>query len=107
MVSSSSSHDQMAEGRGVGVEEVEKEVKLLLDEIGHKFYLPAVRTLAFILRGPIRRVIRSINVSAGGLEKVRLGRVVAVCLSICLFISGAGECLAVAGAAPPISQELP
>ena len=54
------------------VEEVEKEAKQLLDEIGHNLHLPAVRSVAFILRGPIRRIMRAIHVSADGLEKVRL-----------------------------------
>lgn len=66
-----SSSVQIAEERSVKVEEVEKEVRQLLDEIGHTMHLAAVRTLAFILRGPIRRVIRGIHINAGGLEKVR------------------------------------
>lgn len=50
--------------------EIEKEVKSLLDEIGHKFFLPAVRTIAFVLRGPIRQVVRAINIKFEGLEQV-------------------------------------
>lgn len=52
------------------VKVVQQEVKRLLDEIGHKQYLPAVRVIALILRGPIRRVIRAIHVKSDGLEQV-------------------------------------
>lgn len=61
---------QVAEERGMEFAEIEKEVKSLLDEIGHKFFLPAVRTIAFVLRGPIRQVVRAINIKFEGLEQV-------------------------------------
>lgn len=49
---------------------MEKEVKMLVEEIGHKFFFPAIRTIALMLRGPIRKVLDAINVSHEGLEKV-------------------------------------
>ena len=56
---------------GREVKEVEKEVQFLLEEIGHKFALPAVRTLVLVLRMALRRVLRGIYVNREGVEKVR------------------------------------
>ena len=53
------------------MKEVEKEAGLLLDEIGHKMALPAVRTLAVGLRAVLRRVLQGVFVNREGVERVR------------------------------------
>lgn len=50
--------------------DVEKEAESLLEEIGHKMALPAVRSLALVLRAVFRRVMESIVVNQRGLEEV-------------------------------------
>lgn len=52
------------------MKEMESIVRELLDEIGHRMALPAVRTVAFMIRGPIRRVMQAIHISQQGLEEV-------------------------------------
>ena len=56
---------------GCGVKEVEKEAGTLLDEIGHKMALPAVRTLAVGLRAVFRKVLQGVFVNREGVERVR------------------------------------
>ena len=53
------------------MKDVESEVEELLEEIGHKMMLPAVRTLALIIRMTLRNVLRGVYVNMGGLERVR------------------------------------
>ena len=48
-----------------------KLVDEIVDEIGHKMTLPAVRTVAMTLRGTIRRIISGIYIEKQGLEEVR------------------------------------
>ena len=50
---------------------VEQETELILEEIGHKLALPALRLTASILRGVIRKVLSGIYVNKTGLDKVR------------------------------------
>lgn len=45
------------------MEEVENEVHSLLEEIGHKFYLPSVRLLGFVARTAICRMYNGIYVN--------------------------------------------
>ena len=52
------------------MEEIDKRVRAIVDEIGHKMNILAVKTLALMIRGPIRRVIRGIYVKRKGLEEV-------------------------------------
>lgn len=49
-----------------------KTVQETIDEIGHKLSLPSVRTIALLVRGTIRRVIRGIYLEKSGLEKVQI-----------------------------------
>lgn len=53
------------------MKEVEKEAGTLLDEIGHKMALPAVRTLAVGLRAVLRKVLQGVFVNREGMERVR------------------------------------
>ena len=53
------------------MKEVEQEVRTLLDEIGHKMALPAVRTLAVGLRAVFRKVLQGVFVNREGVETVR------------------------------------
>ena len=53
------------------MKDVESEVEELLEEIGHKMMLPAVRTLALIIRMTLRNVLRGVYVNTGGVERVR------------------------------------
>jgi glycerone phosphate O-acyltransferase len=55
------------------VKDVEDEVQELLEEIGHKMMLPAVRTVALLIRMSIRHVLRGVYVNTGGVERVRIG----------------------------------
>lgn len=50
---------------------MEREVRALLDEIGHKMALPAVRTLAVGLRAVFRKVLQGVFVNREGVETVR------------------------------------
>ena len=50
---------------------MEQEVRTLLDEIGHKMALPAVRTLAVGLRAVFRKVLQGVFVNREGIEMVR------------------------------------
>lgn len=61
---------QVALGSGVEVKAVEENAAALLDEIGHKMALPALRTVAAILRGVLRNVLTTINVNTDGLNLV-------------------------------------
>ena len=67
---------QIAAEEGVEMKEIENVVRELLDEIGHKLALPAIRTVALMIRGPIRRVLQAVHISQKGLEEVWLHFVV-------------------------------
>ena len=49
---------------------MEKEVREMLDEMGHSMFLPAVRCLALLLRPFICSALRGIFVSREGLQQV-------------------------------------
>lgn len=61
---------QVAESSGSSVEDVRQEVHSLLDEIEHKMALPAVRTIASILRPVLRKVLTAIYVNSEGINLV-------------------------------------
>lgn len=52
------------------MKEVQAEAKALVEEIAHNMAVPAVRTLAFVLRNALRRVLHGVYVNTAGLEKV-------------------------------------
>ena len=54
------------------LKDVQKEAHELLEEIGHKMALPAVRTLALVLRSVLRRILKGIYVNKSGLGKVSI-----------------------------------
>ncbi|CAI8011661.1 Dihydroxyacetone phosphate acyltransferase [Geodia barretti] len=58
------------DGKG-SEKEVEKEVREMLDEMGHSMFLPAVRCLALLLRPFICSALRGIFVSREGLQQLR------------------------------------
>ena len=58
---------------GREVKEVEREVKSLLDEIGHKMLLPAARTIVVGLRMALRRLLRGVYINGEGVARVRGG----------------------------------
>ena len=60
----------MAGDSGRDVKEVEGVVRELLDEIGHKMFLPAVRSLVIVLRATIRQVVRGVYVNTDGITRV-------------------------------------
>lgn len=62
---------QVASETSREVKEVEAEVEELLDEIGHKMMLPAVRTLAMPIRMTVRNVLHGVYVNTNGVEQVR------------------------------------
>ena len=45
----------------------------LLEEMGHKFFIPAVRTLAVVVRNALRRITKGIYINTSGIEKVVCG----------------------------------
>ncbi|KAL5463463.1 hypothetical protein EMCRGX_G032358 [Ephydatia muelleri] len=53
------------------LKDVQKEAQELLEEIGHKMALPAVRSLALVLRSVLRRILKGIFVNKPGLEKLK------------------------------------
>ena len=57
-------------GEGAEEEEVEKEAREILDEMGHSMFLPAVRFLALLLRPFVRSALQGIFVNRGGLQAV-------------------------------------
>ena len=61
---------QVAEEYGCETAAVEKETEVILEEIGHKLYLPSVRFAALVLRGVLRRVLSGIYVNKAGLSQV-------------------------------------
>lgn len=61
----------MAEDRDCDGQEVEKEVRSILEEMGHKMFLPAVRFLALLLRPFIRSALHGVYINREGLEQVR------------------------------------
>lgn len=50
--------------------EIEAIAKSIVDEIGHKMTIHAVKTLALMLRGPIRRIFKGIYINKNGFEQV-------------------------------------
>ena len=42
----------------------------MLEEIGHKMNILSVKTVALLVRGPIRNVLRGIYIEEKGLEEV-------------------------------------
>lgn len=62
---------EVASDSGRDVKEVEGVVRELLDEIGHKMFLPAVRSLVIVLRATIRQVVRGVYVNTDGITRVR------------------------------------
>ena len=50
--------------------ELEAEVFALLEEMGHKFFMPAVRTLAFVIRKGLRHISKGIYVNKEGVDMV-------------------------------------
>lgn len=48
------------------------EAQSILDEIAHKMALPAVRTVASILRSVLRKVLKAVYVNEDGVELVSL-----------------------------------
>lgn len=61
---------QVASESGREIKDVEAEVEELLEEIGHKMMVPAVRTLALPIRMTIRNVLHGVYVNSAGVEKV-------------------------------------
>ncbi|XP_019849514.1 PREDICTED: dihydroxyacetone phosphate acyltransferase-like [Amphimedon queenslandica] len=61
---------EISVSNGVSEESVVKLVDEIVDEIGHKMALPAVRTVAMIIRGTLRRVISGIYIEKQGLEEL-------------------------------------
>ena len=60
----------MSEDGKSSEEEVEREAREILDEMGHAMFLPAVRCLALLLRPFVCTALRGIFVNSEGLEKV-------------------------------------
>jgi glycerone phosphate O-acyltransferase len=63
--------EQICEQSGRSAADVEGEVVALLEEMGHKFFIPAVRTLAVIVRNALRRITKGIYINTSGIEKVK------------------------------------
>ena len=42
----------------------------ILEEMGHKFFLPALRTLAYLVRKGLRSLTRGIYVNQDGIDQV-------------------------------------
>ena len=61
---------QVCEEGGCSKEEIEGEVRVILAEMGHSMFLPAVRFLALLLRPFVRSALRGIFVNREGLEQV-------------------------------------
>ena len=53
------------------MKEVEAEVQSLLEEIGHKFYLPSLRLLGFIARMAVCRMYSNIYINKAGVTQVK------------------------------------
>ena len=62
---------QVARESGREMEDIEREVQELLDEIGHKMMLPAVRTVALPIRVTVRNLLHGVYVNTAGVEQVR------------------------------------
>ena len=52
------------------LKDIHADVQALLDEMGHKMMMPAVRTLAMGLRRVFRTVLQGVHVNRGGMEEV-------------------------------------
>ena len=61
---------KLALEQGIEEKEIEKVVSELLDEIGHKMTIVAVKTIALLIRGPLRRIVRGSYIQKKGLEEV-------------------------------------
>ena len=55
------------------MKEIEAEVHSLLEEIGHKFYLPSLRLLGLIARMAVSRMYNNIYVNKAGVTHVSNG----------------------------------
>ena len=64
---------QVARESGREMKDIEGEVEELLDEIGHKMMLPAVRTLVAPIRLTVRNLLHGVYVNKDGVEKVKRG----------------------------------
>lgn len=62
----------MAKNTGNSVEAIRIEAQSILDEIAHKMALPAVRTVASILRSVLKKVLKAIYVNEDGVKLVSL-----------------------------------
>ena len=54
------------------MEATQAEAEVLIDEIAHKIALPAVRTVAAVLRSALVKILDAIYVNEDGLKAVRL-----------------------------------
>ena len=61
---------QVAAESGREIKEVESEVRDLLEEIGHKMMLPAVRSLALPIRATVKKILHGVYVNTKGVEQV-------------------------------------
>ena len=61
---------QLSNEEGIETEEYEKQVVDMVDEIGHKMNILSVKTVALLVRGSFRRVIKGIYIKQKGLEEV-------------------------------------
>ena len=94
------------------MKEVEQEVKTLLDEIGHKMALPAVRTLAVGLRAVFRKVLQGVFVNREGVETVRHAVVLFILLTCSVVylpssFSAPQGCAGMASGTAPLPPLLP
>ncbi|XP_046848625.1 dihydroxyacetone phosphate acyltransferase-like [Xenia sp. Carnegie-2017] len=63
---------EFADMQGKTDEDILKEVKEMLNDIGHTFSLKSIRFMAFILRKVFRNIFSGIKVNMNGLNKVKL-----------------------------------
>ena len=94
------------------MKEVEQEVRTLLDEIGHKMALPAVRTLAVGLRAVFRKVLQGVFVNREGVETVRHAVVLFILLTCSVVylpssFSAPQGCAGMASGTAPLPPLLP
>ena len=52
------------------MKEIEAEVHSLLEEIGHKFYMPSVRLVGLIARMAVCRMYNNIYINKAGITQV-------------------------------------
>ena len=61
---------QISQQSGRSREELEAEVHALLEEMGHKFFMPALRVLAFVIRKGLRHISKGIYINKEGVDMV-------------------------------------